>query len=83
MDESNYVVVELAKPMGIVFEENDDADYGGIFVQSLKDDGAASASGKLQVGDQLVAVASQKVCGLPFDDALGQQADVHRLHTCR
>ena len=34
MDETQYVTVELGKPMGIVFEENDD-DFGGIFVQSL------------------------------------------------
>jgi hypothetical protein len=36
MDESNYVAVELKKPMGIVFEEND-SEFGGIFVQSLKE----------------------------------------------
>jgi membrane-associated protease RseP (regulator of RpoE activity) len=68
MDVSNYVFVELNKPMGIVFEEND-ADFGGIFVHSLKENGAA-ASLPIQVGDQLVAVQKQKVSGLPFDEAL-------------
>lgn len=70
MDAANYVTVELSKPMGIVFEEND-ADYQGIFVHSLKDGGAAAANGMIQPGDQLVAVFSKKVSGLPFDDALG------------
>jgi PDZ domain len=68
MDVSNYVFVELNKPMGIIFEEND-ADFGGIFVHSLKENGVA-ASLPIQVGDQLVAVQKQKVCGLPFDEAL-------------
>ena len=76
MDESNYVTVQLTKPMGIVFEENDQ-DYGGIFVQSLKPDGAASklTNGVLQPGDQLVAVNDKKVCGMAFDDALGAIVD--------
>jgi PDZ domain len=76
MDESNYVTVQLTKPMGIVFEENDQ-DYGGIFVQSLKPDGAASklTNGLLQPGDQLVAVNDKKVCGMAFDDALGAIVD--------
>jgi C-terminal processing protease CtpA/Prc len=70
MDEKNYVAVELTKPMGIVFEEND-SEYGGIFVQSLKEGGAAAANGMLQPGDQLVAVGTKNVSGLDFDDALG------------
>jgi PDZ domain len=69
MEPSNYVVVELAKPMGIVFEEND-SDYGGIYIQSLKEGGIAAKANLLQEGDQLVAVNTEKVCGLPFDDAL-------------
>jgi C-terminal processing protease CtpA/Prc len=69
MDPTNYVAVELEKPMGIIFEENDE-DFGGIFVQSLKEDGIAAANGVLQPGDQLVAVNKQKVSGLGFDDAL-------------
>ena len=70
MDEKNYIQVELSKPMGIVFEEND-ATYGGIFVHSLKEGGAAAVQGTVVVGDQLVGVAAQKVAGQPFDDALG------------
>jgi PDZ domain len=69
MDETNYVSVELPKPMGIVFEEND-SDFGGVFVQSLKEDGVAQKNGVLQEGDQLVAVNIEKVSGLSFDDAL-------------
>lgn len=71
MDEANYITVELPKPMGIVFEEND-ADYGGIFVQSLKEDGVAQQNGLLREGDQLVAVNLEKVYGMGFDDALGK-----------
>ena len=74
MDEAQYVTVELAKPMGIVFEEND-ADFGGIFVQSLKEGGIAAEDKTVQVGDQLVAVMDKKVSGLPFDDALGTIID--------
>ena len=51
MDEAQYVTVELAKPMGIVFEEND-ADYGGIFVHSLKEGGIAAEDGTVTTGDR-------------------------------
>jgi len=70
MDEKNYVAVELEKPMGIIFEEND-SEYGGIFVQSLKEGGIAATNGVLKPGDQLVAVGTKNVSGLDFDDALG------------
>eukprot|EP00339_Tiarina_fusa_P015881 CAMPEP_0117047288 /NCGR_PEP_ID=MMETSP0472-20121206/32681_1 /TAXON_ID=693140 ORGANISM="Tiarina fusus, Strain LIS" /NCGR_SAMPLE_ID=MMETSP0472 /ASSEMBLY_ACC=CAM_ASM_000603 /LENGTH=206 /DNA_ID=CAMNT_0004759933 /DNA_START=113 /DNA_END=734 /DNA_ORIENTATION=- len=74
MDETNYLSVELPKPMGIIFEEND-ADMGGIFIQSLKDDGVAAESGVLKPGDQLVAVGTNQVTGFDFDDALGAILD--------
>jgi len=70
MDESNYLVIELEKPMGIIFEENDEK-YGGIFVQSLKEGGAAATQAVVHDGDQLVAVDGKKVGGKSFDDALG------------
>lgn len=73
MDEANYVTVELAKPMGIVFEENDET-YGGIFVLSLSD-GSAQKDGTIRPGDELVAVGPKKVAGLAFDDALGAIID--------
>jgi hypothetical protein len=74
MDETNYLSVELPKPMGIIFEEND-ADLGGIFIQSLKEDGVAAGNGKLQPGDQLVSVGTNQVTGFDFDDALGAILD--------
>jgi C-terminal processing protease CtpA/Prc len=74
MDETNYVAVQLSKPMGIVFEEND-AETGGIYVQSLKEDGNAANCGFLKEGDQLICVNTFKVAGLPFDDALGAIVD--------
>mmetsp|Transcript_3281 Transcript_3281/g.4605 ORF Transcript_3281/g.4605 Transcript_3281/m.4605 type:complete len:215 (+) Transcript_3281:134-778(+) len=70
MDSMNYVAVSLEKPMGIIFEENDD-DFGGIFVLSLKEGGVAEENGVLKPGDQLIAVNDKKVSGLSFDDALG------------
>lgn len=72
MDAKNYVTVELEKPMGIVFEENEE-EFGGIFVQSLKE--GSKAEGLLQPGDQLVAVSGNKVASLSFDDALGAIVD--------
>jgi C-terminal processing protease CtpA/Prc len=69
MNEKNYVAVELSKPMGIIFEEND-SEYGGIFVQSLKGGGVAAENGTLKSGDQLVAVGTKNVSGMDFDDAL-------------
>mmetsp|Transcript_13785 Transcript_13785/g.40297 ORF Transcript_13785/g.40297 Transcript_13785/m.40297 type:complete len:212 (-) Transcript_13785:33-668(-) len=74
MDTSNYVTVELQKPMGIIFEENDEK-YGGIFILELKESGAAEQAGSLKAGDQLVAVGSKKVSGMPFDEALGAIVD--------
>ena len=74
MDAVNYVAVELEKPMGIVFEENDE-EVGGIFVESLKEGGVAAENGVLQTGDQLVAVGSEKVAGMTCEDALGKIVD--------
>lgn len=72
MDNTNYVAVKLTKPMGIVFEENDE---GGIFVQSIKEGGAADTNGVIMEGDQLILVETTPVHGLPFDDALGTIVD--------
>jgi C-terminal processing protease CtpA/Prc len=72
MDPVNYIAVELEKPMGIVFEENEE-EFGGIFIQSLKE--GSKAEGLLKEGDQLVAVGTKKVTALAFDDALGAIID--------
>lgn len=69
MDEANYVSVSLTKPMGIVFEEND-ADLGGIFIQTLVEDGVAAKENKLREGDQLVSVNDVNVYGKDFDESL-------------
>jgi len=69
MDEKNYIGIMLAKPMGIVFEEND-SEFGGIFIQSVTEDGTAAKNGMVLPGDQLVAVGTKNVAGLDFDDAL-------------
>lgn len=74
MDESNYVSTSLNKPMGIVFEENDE-EFGGIFVLSLSEGGAAETDNTIKPGDQLVAVNDVKVAGEKFDDALGTIVD--------
>lgn len=71
MDGVNYVSVELPKPMGIIFEEND-SEFGGIFVQSLKEGGAAGVDDLVKVTDQLIAVEDDDVSGMPFEDALNK-----------
>jgi hypothetical protein len=70
MDEANYIVVDIPKPMGIVFEEND-PKVGGVFVASLTEDGAASADATLKPGDQLVAIANANYKGADFDTCVG------------
>ena len=74
MDSVNYIATELEKPMGIVFEENDE-EVGGIFVESMKEGGVAAENGVVQAGDQLVGVGTEKVAGLSFEDALGKIVD--------
>jgi len=74
MDATNYVTATLAKPMGIVFEEND-SDSGGIFVLEISEGASASADGTVRPGDQLVSVGSKKVAGLPFEESLGTIID--------
>merc|ERR1719384_1195024 len=74
MDTVNYVAVSLTKPMGIIFEENDE-EYGGIFVLSLSEDGAAEKDGVVKPGDQLILVNGENVSGLSFDNALGTIID--------
>lgn len=68
-DESNYIIIRLPKPMGIVFEENDPS-CGGVFVASLAADGAAFKDGGIQPGDQLVAVGGANCKGVDFDACL-------------
>ncbi|GFH51553.1 hypothetical protein CTEN210_08029 [Chaetoceros tenuissimus] len=80
MEETNYVVTALPKPMGIVFEENDE-EFGGIFVLSLSEGGAAENDGKIKPGDQLVAVDDKKVAGFSFDDALGTIVEAETENT--
>mmetsp|Transcript_9382 Transcript_9382/g.11662 ORF Transcript_9382/g.11662 Transcript_9382/m.11662 type:complete len:302 (-) Transcript_9382:205-1110(-) len=58
--------VTLSKPMGITFEEND-ANFGGIYVRAVDPEGNAGKSGQLKEGDQLVSVAGEDVKGLEFD----------------
>lgn len=69
MDEANYVMVSLPKPMGIVFEENDPS-CGGVFVASVAADGAAATDGAIMAGDQLIAVGDTQCKGLDFDTCL-------------
>jgi C-terminal processing protease CtpA/Prc len=71
MEATNYISIELEKPMGIVFEENDESKFGGIYVVSMSEGGNAEKSGVLLTGDQLVAVGTTNVAGQSFDDALG------------
>lgn len=74
MDASNYVATSLPKPMGIVFEEND-AEFGGIFVLEISEGSSAESDGTVRPGDQLVSVGEKKVSGMNFEDALGTIVD--------
>lgn len=74
MDATNYISTKLQKPMGVVFEENDE-EFGGIFALSLNEGGIAETDGIIKPGDQLISVNDQKVSGLDFDTSLGAIID--------
>ena len=60
--------VDLAKPLGIIFEE---IEVGkGLYVQDLVEGGNAEYSGKVKVGDNLVAITAIKVVGAKFERRL-------------
>jgi len=73
-DAANYYTVELAKPMGIAFVENDGGS-GGIYVDEILADGSAAQAAQLLSGDQLVAVGPSLVLGSSFDEAIGEIKD--------
>mmetsp|Transcript_147243 Transcript_147243/g.256976 ORF Transcript_147243/g.256976 Transcript_147243/m.256976 type:complete len:268 (-) Transcript_147243:54-857(-) len=66
----SYFQVELAKPMGILFAEND-ARFGGVCINEVMAEGSANTSPiKLLEGDHLVGVETSLVRGLDFDSAV-------------
>ena len=70
MDTNNYLVVELTRPMGILFEENINRQYGGAFVVEINERCSAAADGSICRGDQLVAIGEKRVSGMDFDDVM-------------
>ena len=57
-DTTNYYSLELAKPMGIAFVENE-GETGGVFVDQVLAEGSASSTkAPLVKGDQLVGVST-------------------------
>ena len=66
-DTQNYLTVDLKKPMGIAFVENEQTM--GLYIDEVLSEGSANSS-PLQQADQLVAVDDSLVLGAPFDDAL-------------
>lgn len=66
----NPFTVYLAKPMGIVFEEDDDESHqgsnssSGIFVVEIHKGSPAESVGILRVGDQLLSVGGVHVASL-------------------
>lgn len=74
MDAKNYITTSLTKPMGIVFEEND-TEFGGIFVLEISEGSSAETNGTIRPGDQLVSVGAEKVFGMQFEKALGTIID--------
>jgi len=65
MNDDNYIVVELPKPMGIVFEAN--IPYGGVVVAAFGEDSVAARHGRLKIGDQLIGVGGASMKGRKFD----------------
>lgn len=65
-DENSYVLVELPRPMGIVFEANPPGT-GGVFIFRFDDGGVAANHGRLREGDQLVGAAGKSVLGMDVD----------------
>jgi hypothetical protein len=60
--------VDLDKPLGIIFEE---LEIGkGLFVQELVEGGNAERSGKVKVGDNLVAITAVKIVGAKYERRL-------------
>ena len=70
MDETNYIISYLSRPMGILFEENYEQKYGGAFVTEINDGCSAAANGSICRGDQLIAIGDKRVTGMDFDDVI-------------
>ena len=66
----NYVVVQLTKPMGILFEANHNIEHGGAFVAKINEGYSAAADGSIRIGDQLVAIGNQGVSGMDFEEII-------------
>jgi len=66
-DDTSYVVVELSKPLGIVFQANPPPVSEGACIRSFDEGGAAAVHGRLRVGDQLVGIAGTCVMGQDVD----------------
>ncbi len=67
MDAKNYLTVHLTRPIGILFEENHDDQYGGAFVADINKRSNAAADGSISCGDQLVAIGTKRVSGMDFE----------------
>ena len=67
---TSTVEVKLSKPMGIIFEENDPAKGGGIYVFEVADGGNAASLGTINLGDVLLSVDGKSAAGLDFDSAM-------------
>ncbi len=70
MDVKNYLVAHLSQPMGLLFEENHDDQYGGAFVAEINEGCSAAADGSIRRGDQLVAIGEKRVSGMDFDEVM-------------
>ncbi|KAL7494090.1 hypothetical protein ACHAWT_004621 [Skeletonema menzelii] len=71
MNVDSYIAVHLPKPIGIRFEENN-SNYGGVFVADIDDRFSAAADGTIKLGYQLIAVGGKRVSGMQFDEAVMQ-----------
>lgn len=63
------------EPMGLQIEPGDSADHTGaghkgVLITSIIPGAAGAKSGKLKIGDHLVAINNADLCGLSFDNVL-------------
>jgi len=72
MNANNYLVIQLTRPMGILFEENLDHQqpYGGAFVAVIKEGCSAAEDGSICRGDQLVGIGKKRVSGMDFGEVM-------------
>ena len=64
VNDVNFSVVDLALPLGLIFQEND----GGCWVTKVLPEGTAKQSGSVKIGDQLAAIDGVSAIRMTIDE---------------